>query len=76
MNALKALMKGNSLSNPAFWKSAQNVVTLSGSIIPVFAIFFPQLDAWLNPDTLVKLYAALGAMNVYLTTATTDKIGL
>lgn len=76
MKIIDVLKKGQAVKDPAFWKGLQNVVTLCGSFIPVLAIFIPQLELWLNPETLVKIYAALGAMNVYLTTATTEKIGL
>lgn len=72
----EALKKDRSLRDPQFWKGLQNVVTLSGSLIPVLAIIVPELSNWLNPETLVKIYAALGAISVYLTTATTEKIGL
>jgi len=76
MMFFEALKKGRSLRDPQFWKGLQNGVTLSGSLIPVMAIIVPELNNWLNPETLAKIYAALGAISMYLTTATSEKIGL
>ena len=72
INALKA---GHVLKNPANWKHAQNAVNAFGGCLPLVAIFIPGAQFLIDADFVAKLYGAIGAINVYLTLATTEKIG-
>ena len=72
---LDALQKGNSLKNPAFWKKLQMAITAMASFLPLLAIFFPQVQHLIDTDAAAKLGAAIGAVVVYLTVATSEKIG-
>lgn len=71
-----ALEKGKSFANPAGIKAMQNVVNLCSSLIPLVVVFYPSVQFLIDTQFLVKLYSALGALNIYLNTATTEKIGL
>lgn len=72
----KSLKVGESLENPAFWKKVQLYITIIGTALPVGALAFPALQAAIDKDVLSQTLAAVAAVNVYLTAATTDKIGL
>lgn len=67
---------GHVLKNVETWKKLQNLISAISGAIPLIALFVPQAQVLLDSGFLLKLYAALGAIQVYLTTATTDKIGL
>jgi len=71
-NPLKA---GQVLKNPANWKRAQNAINAFGGCLPLVAIFIPNAQFLIDADFAAKLYGAIGAINVYLTIATTEKIG-
>ena len=76
MSILTALKAGQSLANPGGWKQVQNWINLSAGVAGVAATFVPGLGAVLTPDVIEAAAGILGAVNVYFTTATTDKIGL
>jgi len=76
MSILSALKAGQSLANPGGWKQVQNWINLSAGVAGVAATFVPGLGAVLTPDVIEAAVGILGAVNVYFTTATTDKIGL
>ncbi len=81
--AWAALQAGRSLADVATWKVRQNAINAVGgavvaavALLQAFGISIP-----LPEDQLADLAAGLGAVvwvcvNLYLTTATTDKIGL
>lgn len=71
-----ALQRGKSFANPAGIKELQNVVNFCSSLIPLVVVFYPSAQFLIDTQFLVKLYSALGALNIYLNTATTEKIGL
>ncbi len=72
----KVLFVGNSLNNPSFWKKLQIMLTLIAGFLPFIVSLFPALSPLLDKDILGKLIAGIVGINVYLTAATTDKIGL
>jgi hypothetical protein len=76
MDALKVLEKGEVLANPAPWKVAQNWINILTSIISIAGIFIPPVHAILTPDVIAGAAAVVGSVNAYITTATTDKIGV
>jgi len=75
MIILSALQKGVSLKDPAFYKRIQQSLTLIGSAAPLIALFYPSLAPYVTPENLAALGAFVGGLNVYFTTATTDKLG-
>lgn len=76
MKIIDALKKGQILANPVFWKRVQNVVSLIGGMAPFIVLIMPSLGRYLSPDMVAAAYAALGAVSVYLTVSTTEKLGL
>jgi hypothetical protein len=73
---IQAIKKGNVITNPGTWKRLQNFLN---GIIPIAVIagsFIPGAAVVLNPIVLGSIATALGAANVFLTTATTAKIGI
>jgi len=70
---IKVLYKGQSLSNPATWKHVQSLLTLSISLLPLIAFISP---GWLTVDLLLKINGFIGAMIIYLTNATSEKVGV
>ena len=73
---ISPLRVGHVLKNAENWKKLQNIISAISGAIPLIALFIPQAQILLDSGILLKTYAALGAIQVYLTTATTDKIGL
>ena len=73
---LDPLKHGQCLHDPAFWKKLQTMVNLGISILPVIAVFIPALQQYVTAELLAKVYVALGAMNIYFTTATSEKVGV
>ena len=67
MRILAVLRKGDCIKNATFWKNVQMfLVMLLG-----FAPMFPQVDS----SFLVNLSAGVGGIVVYLTAATSEKVG-
>lgn len=75
-NPFLALFKDKMLSRPETWKAIQNVINLLAGTTPVLMLLFPQYQQFLTPEFLAKLTMAVGAINGYLTTATTGKVGI
>jgi hypothetical protein len=70
---IQALYKGQSLSNPAFWKHIQSLLTLFISLLPIVSFIAP---GWITVELLLKINTFIGAMIIYLTNATSEKVGL
>lgn len=70
---ISALQKGKSLENPAFWKHIQSFLTLLMSLLPLINFVAPE---WFTFDFLLKLNSAIGAIIIYLTNATSEKVGI
>lgn len=72
-----ALRYGSSLTDPALWKRRQNtinaVVGLLGAIVVLFPLEISREDLEMVAGGVAVL---LGLLNGYLTTATSDKVGL
>lgn len=75
MKIIDALKKGQMLANPVAWKRLQNLVSLISGIAPFIVLIMPSLGRYLSPDMIASAYAALGAVSVYLTVSTTEKLG-
>jgi hypothetical protein len=77
MNKLLAVLKtGNAVENPEFWKKVQLYVTVAGSFVPILAVFVPFFQVIIDKDVIAHTLSAVAAVNVYLTMATTTKIGI
>ena len=76
MGIVDALKAGQALANPDGWKKAQNWINLAAAGAGIAATFVPGLGSVLTPDVIQAAAGLLGTVNVYLTTATTEKIGL
>ena len=72
----KYLQKGRVVENPAFWKRVQLYITVVGTVLPTLAVFVPVLQVVIDKEVIAATLAAVATVNVYLTAATTDKIGL
>ena len=83
MSLRDALNYGEKLSNPATWKKAQNAVNAVAGLLTTVAPFVPQLTD-VPMETLAPLFTYIGGgayavvtlFNLFVTTASTDKIGL
>jgi hypothetical protein len=76
MKFLDALKAGQSLINSGGWKVAQNWMNFAIPVLSIAASFVPGIGSVLTPDVIAGIATAVGGANAYLTTATTDKIGL
>ena len=75
-NPVTALQTGKTLPNPAKWKFLQNLINTLVPVAVVAGTFIPGASVILNSTVLESIAAAMGAVNAYLTTATTGKIGI
>lgn len=73
--ALRVLQAGRALSHPAAWKQVQNIINLLTALAAVAAALGYTVPI---PAEGIALVAGgvVALVNVYLTVATTDKIGL
>ena len=71
--SITALYKGQSLKNPAVWKHIQSLLTLAISFMPLIAFISPE---WLTVELLLKINGFIGAMIIYITNATSEKVGI
>jgi hypothetical protein len=70
------LIKGKLVAFPTRMKNAQNISNVVLAVAALVVALVPSLQPYLNEDVMLKLLAAYSAVNVYLTTASTDKVGL
>lgn len=75
-NVLTPLLKGNAVANPATLKKTQNLTSVVTAVAALIVALVPGLQPYLNEDVILKLFAAYSAINLYLTTASTVKVGL
>ena len=75
--ALAALRYGSSLTDPAIWKHRQNTLNALIGFLGAAVVFLP-LEV--SSEDLAAIAGGIavfgGLLNTYLTTATTDKIGV
>ena len=72
-----ALRYGSSLTDPAIWKQRQNLINALIGLLGAVAIFLPVEVSSDDLSAIAGGVAVLGGLlNAYLTTATTDKIGV
>jgi hypothetical protein len=76
MEFLNALKAGQKLTNAGGWKVFQNWLTLGAAVLPIAGALIPGIGALMTPDVIAGAAAVVGSVNAYLTTATTDKIGV
>lgn len=75
MNILNALKKGQSLKTPKFWKKAQAIATMLGTIIPAAVLLMPSLQVVVDKDMIGIIAGACGGLATYWNVATTEKLG-
>jgi hypothetical protein len=76
MGIIEAIKAGQELANPGGWKVFQNWLNLGVASVSIAATFVPGLASVLTPDVISGIAGILGTINIYLTTATTTKIGV
>ena len=76
MKFFEVLEKGKVLEEAATWKRVQGWLNLILIISPALVLIFPQIANLLSVSAISTLIGVAGGINAYLTTATTDKIGL
>lgn len=75
--ALAALRHGAILADPAIWKRRQNLLNALLGLLGAAAIFLPVELSDADATAIAGGIAAVaGLLNAYLTTSTTDKIGV
>jgi len=67
---------GRSLKNPSFWKKVQSICNVLSAVVPVLLLIIPWMPKWITVDFFISLSAALGAISLYLTNATSTKVGI
>ena len=70
-NQLKYLKNGNVIPNKVAWKRYQNLVNLILAVLGVVAVIFPGLNI-----TTGQILSIAGFYNAYVTTITSDTVGL
>lgn len=73
---ITALQKGKIVSNPVFWKKFQNLINLIFGLSGVIGLMYPEIAALLSPDNLVAITIGITSINSYLSTITSDKVGV
>ena len=77
--AITVLHQGEKLTHVETWKNRQNLLNVLVAVLGGLAIFLPG-SITLTGDDIAALAGAIGVLaglaNSYLTTATTNKIGL
>ena len=68
MILLSVLKKGQCLKNSEFWKKVQMFLVMIMGFLPIF----PQID----PTLFGQINAGIGGIIIYLTAATSDKVGV
>ena len=76
MSIINVLKAGQAFTNPGSWKVFQNYLNLAVAGAGVAASFVPGLSAILTPETIQAVAGLLGAINIYITTGSSEKIGL
>lgn len=76
MKIIEVLQIGKSLKYPAFWKKVQMGLALLAGFLPLIVTAIPALQTAVDHDIITKLDSGIAAVIVYLTVATTDKIGV
>ena len=77
--AITVLHQGERLTDAATWKNRQNLVNILIAVIGAITVFLPE-SINLSGDDIATVAGAIGVFagiaNSYITTATTNKIGL
>lgn len=74
--ALEVLQKGKSLSHPGGWKNAQALANFITALGALAAMFYPQAVQQVDALTGALAATAVAGVNVYLTLATSEKVGV
>ena len=75
-NIFSPLLKGNVARDPSALKQAQNLLSAAVAVGALVTALVPSLQPYLNETVITRLFAAYSAINLYLTTASSDKVGL
>lgn len=70
----RVLQAGQALNNQAAWKQVQNIVNLLAALVAVAAAFGYTIPAS-SDDLAIVAGGIVALVNIYLTVATTDRIG-
>ena len=77
MSLINALRYGSSLADPAVHKNRQNLINALIGLLGAVAVWLP---IEVSADELVNIAGGIAALvglyNVYITTASTEKVGL
>ena len=79
---IEALQAGKELANPAGWKNRQTTMNLLVAVLSLLllALRIAGIDLQLSDDQLTGIAEAvaviLGLVNMFLTTATSKKVGV
>jgi len=76
MRFLTALKKGKTIRNPEFWKKIQNFINLVFGLSGVIAFKYPEIASQLTTENLAAITIGMSSINGYLSTITTDKVGV
>jgi len=76
MSIINVLKAGQAFAEPKAWKVFQNYLNLAVAGAGVASSFVPGLAAILTPDLIQASAGLLGAINIYITTGSTGKLGL
>ena len=75
--AFAALRYGASLTEPGIWKKRQNLMNALIGLLGAAVLFLPKEVSGEDIAAIAGGIAAIaGVLNTYLTTATTDKVGV
>ena len=70
------LLKGNITENPAKMKRFQNGTNVAVAVGTLVGVLVPSVQPYVTPEVITSVAGVVSAVNVYATTASTDKIGL
>ena len=76
MKIFNVLKLGNSISNPSFWKKLQSFINVLAGTAPLIIIVIPSTRNLFTQDNILALGSSVAALNVYFTTATSEKVGV
>jgi hypothetical protein len=76
ISIFEPLKKGKVSKNPRIMKESQNLLSVFVSVAALVAALVPSIQPYLSEDVIIKLFAAYSAINLYLTTASSEKVGV
>lgn len=74
--AIEVLQKGRMLAEPGAWKNAQAISNVVAALGALAVLIWPQVADQIGPLVTGLSATAVAGLNVYLTLATSDKVGI